>query len=131
MSLVGTPEVLLDRASITSSAQAEEQQQLAQLFTHTVAVAIELVDQSDQRGRALESRGVIEQAEGMLMPGRHCDGDQAFDILRRMSHETTSDSSTSPAHCWPYQDLRDARPQYHVSALNDLPPHQAKKATPA
>ncbi|MGH9281497.1 MAG: ANTAR domain-containing protein [Acidimicrobiales bacterium] len=35
--------------------------------------------------RALESRGVIEQAKGILMAWQCCDADQAFDILRRAS----------------------------------------------
>jgi PAS domain S-box-containing protein len=36
-------------------------------------------------GRALESRGVIEQAKGVLMAWQGCDADRAFDILRRVS----------------------------------------------
>ena len=35
--------------------------------------------------RALESRGVIEQAKGVLMSWQSCDAERAFDILRRVS----------------------------------------------
>ncbi|HEX7277954.1 MAG TPA: ANTAR domain-containing protein [Acidimicrobiales bacterium] len=35
--------------------------------------------------RALESRGVIERAKGVLIARQRCDQDQAFDILRRAS----------------------------------------------
>jgi hypothetical protein len=35
--------------------------------------------------RALESRGVIERAKGVLIARQGCDPDQAFDILRRAS----------------------------------------------
>lgn len=35
--------------------------------------------------RALESRGVIEQAKGVLIARQHCTDEQAFDILRRAS----------------------------------------------
>lgn len=36
-------------------------------------------------GRALESRGVIEQAKGVLIAMQRCTPDEAFDILRRSS----------------------------------------------
>lgn len=38
-----------------------------------------------QLGNALESRGVIEQAKGVLMAWQGCTPDAAFDILRRVS----------------------------------------------
>jgi AmiR/NasT family two-component response regulator len=34
---------------------------------------------------ALESRGAIEQAKGILMAREHCTADEAFDMLRRAS----------------------------------------------
>lgn len=74
--------------AVPASAQAEEHQQLAHLFTQTAAVFNELVDEVTNLRRALETRGVIEQAKGMLMATRHCDAGQAFDILRQMSQDT-------------------------------------------
>ncbi len=44
--------------------------------SHALAVHLEL---------ALESRGVIERAKGVLIARQGCDQDQAFDILRRAS----------------------------------------------
>ncbi len=38
-----------------------------------------------QLATALESRGVIDQAKGVLMVTQHCGPDEAFDILRRAS----------------------------------------------
>jgi len=35
--------------------------------------------------KAMESRGVIEQAKGILIARQHCSADEAFDILRRAS----------------------------------------------
>lgn len=42
-------------------------------------------DLAQQLASALESRGVIEQAKGILMAAQACDADTAFDILRRAS----------------------------------------------
>jgi GAF domain-containing protein len=38
--------------------------------------------------QALESRGVIDQAKGMLMLQQHCDADEAFEIIRRASQRS-------------------------------------------
>lgn len=43
------------------------------------------VELSHHLGKALESRGVIEQAKGVVMAWQGCDADAAFDILRRVS----------------------------------------------
>jgi GAF domain-containing protein len=40
---------------------------------------------ADQMAEAMRSRAVIEQAKGMLMSARHCDADQAFEILVGLS----------------------------------------------
>ena len=37
---------------------------------------------------ALETRGVIEQAKGMLMLQRHCDAAEAFDVMVRLSQKS-------------------------------------------
>lgn len=49
-----------------------------QLYTGATELA-------EQLAAALESRGVIEQAKGVLMSVQGCDADSAFDILRRAS----------------------------------------------
>ena len=50
----------------------------ARLFTEAAELAQNLTT-------ALESRGTIEQAKGMIMARQGCDADEAFDILRRAS----------------------------------------------
>ncbi|MEA2684915.1 MAG: hypothetical protein QOE93_110, partial [Actinomycetota bacterium] len=50
----------------------------AELYESSHALAMHLE-------RALESRGVIERAKGVLIARQGCDQDQAFDILRRAS----------------------------------------------
>jgi GAF domain-containing protein len=42
-------------------------------------------DLSERLGDALESRGSIEQAKGILMATQRCSPDEAFDLLRRAS----------------------------------------------
>jgi AmiR/NasT family two-component response regulator len=50
----------------------------AELYTSARQLATHLA-------AALESRGVIEQAKGILMATQGCGPDEAFDILRRAS----------------------------------------------
>ncbi|RBY93659.1 antitermination regulator [Blastococcus sp. TF02-8] len=45
----------------------------------------QLADQARNMRIAMESRAVIEQAKGVLMAQRHCDAEQAFEILRQAS----------------------------------------------
>ena len=57
---------------------------------HAASVAnARLLDEASQLAHnltlALESRGDIEQAKGILMAREHCTPDEAFDILRRAS----------------------------------------------
>lgn len=43
---------------------------------------------AEQLQQAMESRAVIEQAKGILMGQRHCNAQEAFDILVTLSQET-------------------------------------------
>jgi GAF domain-containing protein len=43
---------------------------------------------ADQLTDAMKSRAVIEQAKGILMGGRRCSADEAFDILVRLSQQS-------------------------------------------
>lgn len=72
-----------------SPARAERQ---TALLTEHASAAISnrdlLESTRDQAGhlqRALDSRGVIDQAKGILMAREMCDADHAFDLLRRAS----------------------------------------------
>lgn len=44
--------------------------------------------QAEQLQAAMQSRAIIEQAKGMLMGGRRCGPDEAFDILVELSQHT-------------------------------------------
>ncbi len=48
-------------------------------------VYVEGYELSQQLQQAMESRAVIEQAEGILMAAQGCDPDEAFQILVRAS----------------------------------------------
>src|SRR3954469_4729024 len=43
---------------------------------------------AEQMADAMRSRSVIEQAKGILMAGRRCSADEAFDILVRLSQQS-------------------------------------------
>jgi GAF domain-containing protein len=67
----------------------------AETFAEYAAVALANADLYDtaatlarQMQAAMESRAVIEQAKGIIMGGRRCDPDQAFEILARASQES-------------------------------------------
>jgi GAF domain-containing protein len=67
---------------------------LVQLLAAQAATAltnVQLYSQSAELARnlqlAMESRGVIEQAKGILMARRSCDEDTAFELLRRASQD--------------------------------------------
>ena len=47
--------------------------------------------------QALVSRSVIDQAIGVLMAQEQCTTDQAFDLLRKHSQNTTASCVTSRA----------------------------------
>ncbi|MGI8683759.1 MAG: ANTAR domain-containing protein [Acidimicrobiales bacterium] len=71
----------------------EADERLATLFASYAAAVIANVaayasahELAEHLQKAMESRGVIEQAKGVLMARQHCSPDEAFDILRRASH---------------------------------------------
>jgi AmiR/NasT family two-component response regulator len=43
---------------------------------------------ADQLSEAMSSRAMIEQAKGVLMGGRRCGADEAFEILVKVSQQT-------------------------------------------
>ena len=43
---------------------------------------------AEQMAEAMRSRAVIEQAKGILMGGRRCSADEAFEILARLSQDS-------------------------------------------
>jgi GAF domain-containing protein len=53
----------------------------AHLYTEAATQAAQLRD-------AMEYRGVIEQAKGIIMADRRCTAEEAFEILRRVSNDT-------------------------------------------
>ena len=76
--------------------------------------------------RALESRGVIEQAKGILMAQQGCDGDEAFDILRRASQrmnrklrdvasDLVAQVGTNPARRAPQEATRDVEREASIA----------------
>ncbi|MGH2819277.1 MAG: ANTAR domain-containing protein [Actinomycetota bacterium] len=71
---------------------ADQDQELGALFAAQSAVALanaalyqSALRLSDQLKEAMESRGVIEQAKGVLMEREHCSPDEAFEMLRTAS----------------------------------------------
>jgi GAF domain-containing protein len=56
---------------------------LANTSLYESAVAL-----SENLRRAMDSRGVIEQAKGILIAERRCDAEEAFRVLSRMSQES-------------------------------------------
>jgi len=82
----------LNLYSLTEHAFDEDEQAMAGLFADQAAVVLANADaywaahELNQRLRdAMESRGVIEQAKGMLMSAQGCNEDEAFQLLMRAS----------------------------------------------
>lgn len=59
-------------------------EQVAQMQGTLAALELEI----EGLRAALETRGIIEQAKGMLMLQRHCDAEEAFDVLVRLSQKS-------------------------------------------
>lgn len=71
---------------------ADEDQELGAMFAAQAAVALANAELyqgalrlTKQLTEALESRGVIEQAKGILMEREHCTADEAFEMLKTAS----------------------------------------------
>ncbi|MGY2701882.1 hypothetical protein ACVW2K_001466 [Nocardioides sp. HB32] len=57
-------------------------------LAHQIGLLLRHVDRATNLTAALNSRGVVGQAQGMLMERYELDGDQAMAVLRRHSQET-------------------------------------------
>lgn len=71
---------------------SEADQATAEQFAAQAAIVLantqaywEARDLSDRLGEMMRSRGIIEQAKGMLMAAQHCDEEEAFQVLVRAS----------------------------------------------
>ncbi|AYY11855.1 ANTAR domain-containing protein [Actinobacteria bacterium YIM 96077] len=71
-------------------ALSEEDAENIQVFASHAAVAIESAQEGDGLRRAIETRNVIGQAQGLLMERYGLDARRAFDVLRRYSQETNT-----------------------------------------
>ncbi|QRP48437.1 ANTAR domain-containing response regulator [Amycolatopsis sp. FDAARGOS 1241] len=49
-----------------------------------------LTEENDQLRRALQTRELIAQATGVLMGQRHCERDEAFALLTKLSKDTNT-----------------------------------------
>jgi GAF domain-containing protein len=85
----GTTLGALNLYSRTSGALTAADRETALLFASQAAVALTnaqtytaSIRLATQLGEALGSRAVIDQAKGIVMALRHCDADEAFEILR-------------------------------------------------
>jgi GAF domain-containing protein len=67
------------------SAFDDEALAVGSVFATHAAVALAGAQQDEQMHKALQSRGVIGQAKGILMAQQNVSADEAFDILRRAS----------------------------------------------
>jgi transcriptional regulator with GAF, ATPase, and Fis domain len=65
-----------------------EDSAVAEALAAHLAVAIDDAREIENRGKAMVTRTVIGQAEGILMERLKIDADQAFDYLRRVSSQT-------------------------------------------
>lgn len=64
-------------------AEPHQHQQMVDALTDGIGQFNTLADEVSHMREALTTRGVIEQAKGMLMMAQGCSTDEAFDLLRR------------------------------------------------
>jgi AmiR/NasT family two-component response regulator len=60
----------------------------AAVAVHNAQTFTQAADMARNLAAAMEYRGVIEQAKGILMQQEKCDADRAFEILTRVSQRT-------------------------------------------
>jgi transcriptional regulator with GAF, ATPase, and Fis domain len=77
----------LDMYSGTAGAFTEDSETAGWLLASHAAVAFAGSRQLDQLEQAVETRGLIGEAMGLLMSSHHLSEDEAFDVLRRYSQE--------------------------------------------
>jgi len=86
--------LIVQRARDASTRARENRAQPATVCTHLEEVAqmqcvlADLERELEGLRAALATRGVIEQAKGMLMLQRHCDAEEAFEVLVRLSQKS-------------------------------------------
>jgi GAF domain-containing protein len=68
--------------------QAEELASYAAIVLNNAHLYFSAASRAEQMSEAMKSRAVIEQAKGVLMGARHCNADEAFNILIKLSQET-------------------------------------------
>ncbi len=64
---------------------SEADMQVAHVLARHAAIAMSRVQESEHLWRAIDSRKLIGQAQGILMQRYDLDGDRAFEVLRRYS----------------------------------------------
>jgi GAF domain-containing protein len=67
---------------------AEDLAAYAGIVLNNAELYFTATSRADQLAMAMQSRAVIEQAKGILMAGRRCGADEAFDILVRLSQQS-------------------------------------------
>jgi GAF domain-containing protein len=72
----------------TAVAVAEDLAGYAGIVLNNAGLYFTAATHAEQMAEAMRSRAVIEQAKGILMGGRRCTADEAFQILARISQES-------------------------------------------
>jgi GAF domain-containing protein len=67
---------------------AEQLAAYAAIVLNNAGLYFTAAARAEQMTEALGSRAVIDQAKGILMGSRHCDADEAFGILVKLSQQT-------------------------------------------